>query len=340
MRIGIVNDLKLAVEIQRRALALRPAHEIAWTASSGSQAISMAAKDTPDLILMDLVMPGIDGVTATREIMEANPCAILIVTSSVGANTSRVFEAMGHGALDAVDTPTGDLPQGAAAFLRKIDTLEKLVGTRKFTPARDSLGDTGIILRRERLIAIGASAGGPAAIAAVLGGLPKDFPAAIVVVQHVDEAFARSMADWLGQQCRLNVRVAIENDRPTAGTVLLAATNDHLKFKTADRVGYTAEPREEIYRPSVDAFFHSVCEHWPSEAIGVLLTGMGRDGAQGLKALRTKGHYTIAQDSMTSAVYGMPKAAAALGAAVDVLPLDRIAPRLLDTVMYQALPRP
>jgi two-component system response regulator WspF len=121
--------------------------------------------------------------------------------------------------------------------------------------------------------------------------------------------------------------------------VLVAGTNDHLRFKSRDRLGYTADPRDEIYRPSVDAFFASVCEHWPHEVIGVLLTGMGRDGAQGLKALRNKGHYTIAQDSLTSAVYGMPKAAAALGAAVDILPLDRIAPRLLDAVMYGALPR-
>lgn len=340
MKIAIVNDMQMAVEIQRRALALRPQHSIVWIASGGAEAVVMAAKDTPDLILMDLVMPGIDGVAATRKIMDETPCAILIVTSSVGANTARVFEAMGHGALDAVDTPSGALPEGAAAFLKKIDTLEKLIGTKKFAPSRESLGDTGVILRRERLIAIGASAGGPAAIAAVLGGLPKDFPAAMVIVQHVDEIFARSMADWLAQQCRLSVRVALENERPVPGTVLLAGTNEHLKFKSADRLGYSPEPREEIYRPSVDAFFKSVCDHWPHEAIGVLLTGMGRDGAQGLKALREKGHYTIAQDSMTSAVYGMPKAAAAIGAAVDVLPLDRIAPRLLDTVMYRNVPRP
>jgi chemotaxis response regulator CheB len=147
------------------------------------------------------------------------------------------------------------------------------------------------------------------------------------------------MAAWLAQQCQLPVRIAVENDRPVPGTVLLAATNEHLKFKTADRLGYSVEPREEIYRPSVDVLFNSICEYWKNEAVAVLLTGMGRDGAQGLKALRSKGHYTIAQDSFTSAVYGMPKAAAALGAAVDILPLDRIAPRLLDAVMYGALGR-
>lgn len=338
MRIGIVNDMRMAVEVLRRALALRPAHQVAWVATGGAEAVAQAARDTPDLILMDLVMPGVDGVAATCRIMEASPCAILVVTSSVGANTARVFEAMGHGALDAVDTPSGDLPRGAEAFLRKIDALDRLIGTRRLLPS-DAFGDTGIILRRQRLIAIGASAGGPAALGTLLGGLPKDFPAPIVIIQHVDATFARSMADWLARQCSLTVRVATEGDRVEPGTVLLAATNEHLKFKSRDRLGYSTEPRDEVYRPSVDAFFSSVVELWPHEAVGVLLTGMGRDGAQGLKAMRNKGYYTIAQDSLTSAVYGMPKAAAALGAAVDVLPLQRIAPRLLDVVMYGALPR-
>jgi chemotaxis response regulator CheB len=339
MKIAIVNDLRIAIEAQRRALAQRPAHEILWVATSGAEAIALCARQTPDLVLMDLVMPGIDGVAATRRIMDESPCAILIVTASVGANTSRVFEAMGYGALDAVDTPGADQAAGTAAFLKKIDTIDKLVGTRKFSPGRDALGDTAVILRRERLVVLGASAGGPAALANVLGVLPKDFPASIVIIQHVDEQFARSMAEWLGQQCRLTVRVAAENDRPMPGTALLAATNEHLRFTAPNRLGYSAEPREAVYRPSIDVFLNSVCEHWSGEAIGVLLTGMGRDGAQGLKALRNHGHYTIAQDSLTSAVYGMPKAAAALGAAVDVLPLERIAPRLLDAVMYGAFPK-
>jgi two-component system response regulator WspF len=191
--------------------------------------------------------------------------------------------------------------------------------------------DTWIITRRERLVAIGASAGGPAALTAVLSGLPKGFPAAVVIVQHVDAQFAQGMADWLSRNSALPVRVAKEGDRPTAGTVLLAGTNDHLRFTSSDRVGYTAEPRQQAYRPSVDVFFASVGVHWAGEAVGVLLTGMGRDGAQGLKTLRDKGHYTIAQDQATSTVYGMPKAAASLGAAVDILPLERIAPRLVDT---------
>jgi two-component system response regulator WspF len=138
------------------------------------------------------------------------------------------------------------------------------------------------------------------------------------------------MAQWLNDQCALHVRVAVMGDRPSTGTVLLAATNDHMVFDRGGRLIYTPDPRSYVYRPSVDALFQSVVQYWHGDAIGVLLTGMGRDGAIGLKALRNKGHYTIAQDAATSAVYGMPKAAAALNAAVDVLPLSRIGPRLLE----------
>jgi two-component system response regulator WspF len=338
MKIGIANDSPIAVEVLRRALASRPEHTVIWVARDGAEAISSCVRATPDLLLMDLVMPGTDGVEATRRIMAETPCAILIVTISVGAIAAQVFEAMGCGAIDAVDTPMlgrGDLQDSTATFLKKIDTVAKLIGTRRFIPSPDAFGDTWIIAKRERLVAIGASAGGPAALSTVLSGLPEDFPAAVVIVQHVDERFAQGMAEWLSRQCALPVRLAKEGDRPTAGTVLLAGTNDHLTFKTGERIGYTPEPREQAYRPSVDVFFASMGTLWSGEAVGVLLTGMGRDGAIGLKALRDKGCYTIAQDQATSTVYGMPKAAAHLGAAVDILPLERIAPRLVDTFRHR-----
>ena len=178
------------------------------------------------------------------------------------------------------------------------------------------------------LVAIGASAGGPAAVATVLGGLPKDFSAPIVVIQHVDERFARHIAQWLSESCTVQVRVAEEGDRPVAGTALLAGTNSHLILTGPERLGYSNLPIHALHRPSVDAFFNSICEHWRGEAIGVLLTGMGRDGAEGLKALREKGHHTIAQDQASSAVYGMPKEAARINAAVEILAIERIAPRL------------
>ncbi len=274
-----------------------------------------------------------DGVEATRRIMASTPCAILVVTVSVGANAWRVFEAMGHGALDAVDTPalgSGDPRAAAGPLLSKIETIGKMIRSRK-TPPRgtDRSGAFPTESSQTKLVAIGASAGGPAALAQILSGLPADFPAAVVVIQHVDARFASGMADWLSQSAMLPVRVAKEGECPEARGVLIAGTNDHLIFKSTERLGYTADPSEYVYRPSVDVFFQSVIQMWPGKVMGVLLTGMGRDGAVGLKSLRNKGHHTIAQDQASSAVYGMPKAAANLGAAVDILPLERIAPSLI-----------
>jgi two-component system response regulator WspF len=336
VRIGIVNDRPLAVEALRRAVALRPEHHVIWVAGDGGEAVERCAKATPDLVLMDLIMPEMDGVEATRRIMANTPCAILIVTASVGANSRRAFEAMGHGALDAVDTPglgSAHPEQSAAPLLKKIETVGRMLNhTRGFRRLERNQHARRRLIAVDRLVAIGASAGGPAALATVLGGLPKDFPAAVVVIQHVDERFAAGMATWLGEQTALTVRVAVEGDRLAPGTVLLAGTDNHMVFKGADRVGYDVEPSDYAYRPSVDVFFQSLSHHWPGEAVGVLLTGMGRDGAVGLRALRNQGHYTIAQDEASSVVYGMPKAAARLQAAVDILSLDRIAPQLLETV--------
>jgi two-component system, chemotaxis family, response regulator WspF len=336
MKIGIVNDLAMATEALKRALALQPAHQVIWTAKNGAEAIEKCAAATPDLVLMDLLMPGMDGVEATKRIMARSPCAILVVTASVGANAWRVFEAMGHGALDAVDTPVlggRDLRVGAANLLAKIETVERLIGPHRATPW--VTGRLSVTMKQpspHKLVAIGASAGGPAALAEVLGGLPKDLPAAVVIVQHVDVQFAAGMAVWLDQNSTLPVRLAQVGDRPEKGTVLLAGTNDHLVLNEAGRLEYTPDPREYVYRPSVDVFFQSATRYWSQPIVGVLLTGMGRDGAVGLKALRNQGHYTITQDAATSAVYGMPKAAVTLEAAVDVLPLDRIAAKVTASI--------
>lgn len=338
MKIGIVNDRPIAVEALRRAVISKPEHQVLWVARDGAEAVEMCAKAMPDLILMDLMMPRMDGVEATRRIMANTPCPILIVTFSVGANSMRVFEAMGHGALDAVDTPalgSGDSRENAAHLLARIDRISRVLGEKNHPfYGIDEVNDASA--SKHWLVAIGASAGGPTAVAKVLAGLPNNFSAPIVVIQHVDQQFSASMAEWLNQQSKLPVRLAKERDCPRAGTVLLAGTNDHLLLKAPDRLGYAAEPKDYAYRPSVDVFFQSVNLHWPGKAAGVLLTGMGRDGALGLKEMRTKGHYTIAQDQATSAVYGMPKAAAAINAAVDILPLENIASKLVSALGFIA----
>ena len=332
MKIAIVNDMPMAVEALRRALAFEPEHQVVWVASNGAEAVRLCAETTPDLILMDLIMPVMDGVEATRRIMASTPCAIVIVTVDRQQNVHRVFEAMGHGALDVVDTPTlgaGNAREAAAPLLRKILNIGWLVGQRNpslrtvDTPLRD-------IVQRQGLVAIGSSAGGPAALEVLLKGLPADFPAAIVLVQHVDQVFAAGMAEWLGSASGLPVRLAREGEPPQKGAVLLAGTNHHIRLLKNGTLAYTAEPVDEIYRPSIDVFFESVAHHWRGDAVGVLLTGMGRDGAQGLKLMRQQGFLTIAQDQQSSAVFGMPKAAAAIDAAVEVRSLDRIAPRLKE----------
>jgi chemotaxis response regulator CheB len=295
----------------------------------------LCSPDTPYLILIDLVMPRMDGVEATRRIMVANPCAIVVVTSNVGVNASRVFEAMGHGAIDAVDTPVlgqGGTSNGAAPLLGKIATVGRLLSPNPRGQAMQPTAGQG---SKRTLVAIGASAGGPAALATVLTTLPPGFAEAIVIVQHVDDKFVAGLAQWLAQQSNLPVRIAVEGERPQPGHVLLAGAGDHLVFKTPEKLGYMAEPRDCVYRPSVDVFFDSVARFWKGRAIGVLLTGMGRDGALGLKALRDKGHHTIAQDAASSIVYGMPKAAAEIGAAVEILSLERIAPRLTEAARRQ-----
>jgi len=332
MKIAIVNDSAMAVEALRRAIALEPAHQVVWVATNGAEAVERCAQLTPDLILMDLIMPVMDGVEATRQIMAATPCAIVVVTVDRQQNVHRVFEAMGYGALDVVDTPAlgaGNPKDAAAPLLRKILNIGWLIGQRDSrvrtvaTPLRQSA-------QRQGLVAIGSSAGGPAALETLLKGLPATFPAAIVLVQHVDQVFAAGMAEWLTTASGLPVRLARDGEPPQSGTVLLAGTNHHIRLLKNGNLAYTAEPVNEIYRPSIDVFFESVASYWSGDAVGVLLTGMGRDGAQGLKLMRQQGFLTIAQDQQSSAVYGMPKAAAAIDAAVEIRPLEKIAPRLME----------
>jgi chemotaxis response regulator CheB len=333
MRIAIVNDLFMAVEAMRRALIGARQHEVAWVARDGAEAVTQCQTDKPDLILMDLIMPNMDGVEATRRIMASTPCPIVVVTASVASNQAKVFDALGAGALDALNTPVLEGPsgpEGAAALLAKIETIGKLVGGSavKKPPLEAPQPAPLATLREDRLVVMGASAGGPGALAKILGTLPSNFAAPIVVVQHVDAQFAQGMADWLDHQSPLPVRLAREGDRPQPASVLLAGTDKHLVLASPTRLAYTNQPHDVAHSPSIDVFFKSVNRLWPGQVVAVLLTGMGRDGAEGLLDLRRSGHITIAQDEESCAVYGMPKAAAELRAASEILPLEKIGPRL------------
>lgn len=330
MRIAIVNDVRMAVEALRRVVSSVPEYQIAWVAADGEEAVRLCAADVPDLILMDLLMPRMNGAEASRLIMRDSPCAILIVTATVGGNSSKVFEAMGWGALDAVNTPVltnSDNPRPGAELLAKIAMIGRLIGKsrRKTSRPRIEAATSAVPPPGFPLIAIGSSTGGPTALARVLAGLPSSIHSAITIVQHVDEMFAPGLADWLSRESSREVRVIRANDAPDASIVQLASTNDHLLLTPELTFQYTNEPLENFFRPSVDVFFQTVASYWPAAAVGVLLTGMGDDGAKGLLAMRRAGWHTITQDRDTSIAYGMPKAAAKLDAAVEILPLDEIA---------------
>jgi two-component system response regulator WspF len=333
MRIAIVNDLALAREVLRRLVLSVPGYTVAWTAENGEEAVRKAAQDRPDIILMDLVMPVLDGVEATRRIMAQSPCPILLVTSTVTGNFNLVFRAMGYGGLDAVNTPTlgpdGTVRDGEG-ILARIAKLARL--KEKATdpvPVALSAGVPAPVFgtpaaRLCPVVALGASTGGPEALALILKALPARFPAAVVVIQHIAAEFAPGLATWLQGQSSLSVRLASDGDQARPGTVLLAGTNDHLVLRADLRLGYVHEPAEYPYRPSVDVFFDSLARCWSRAGVAVLLTGMGNDGARGLLALRLRGWHTIAQDQATSVVHGMPRVAAELGAACQVLPLGQI----------------
>lgn len=329
MRIGIVNDHAPVLETLRGVI-VSGGHLLAWMAYDGEQAVEMCCGDVPDLVLMDLNMPGMDGVEATRMIMTRCPCPILVVTSDIRRNSSRVFEAMGAGALDAVPAPgcrdCGGTDNGKG-LMDKIAMIESL---RKSHESRvPAAGSPVRIKARPPILAVGCSTGGPTALARMLGALRGDFPAAVIVVQHVDGCFSESLARWLDSQCRVKVRLARAGDIPVAGEVLIAPGDTHLTIEKGMMVGLKSGNGESPYIPSVDVFFRSLCRQpLIPGSVALLLTGMGADGAEGMLELRSLGWTTMAQDEETSVVWGMPGIAVKKGAVSHILPLEAMAPTL------------
>jgi two-component system response regulator WspF len=298
---------------------------------------------------MDLIMPRMDGVAATREIMRVAPCPILVVTATVSGNAGLVYEALGAGALDAVNTPTlgrDGAVVGGAELLRRIHLVERAMApaskpratepsdarSAEHAPianpmsARPPLSPTRQMpADLPRIVAIGASTGGPRAVASVLRAIPRPMRAAVLLVQHVSHDFVAGYADWLRDETGHRVAIATPGERPAPGTVLVADGRRHLVLRADGTIDCTDSPADLVHRPSVDVLFRSLVAA-PRPGVAILLTGMGRDGAEGLAALRTAGWHTVAQDEATSVVWGMPGAAVRLGAAREVLALDAIGP--------------
>jgi two-component system response regulator WspF len=332
LRLAIVNNASATVEMLQQIIQKALRHKIIWTACNGAEAIIKCSEDSPDLILMDLEMAPMNGIEAIHHIMKNSPCSILVVTAVTDDNSSKVFDALGAGALDAVNIPTLGPQSELEDFkelLRKISILEKLIIT---TEQQKDKNFQKMEQEPPFLVAIGSSTGGPTALVDFFSKIPANIKAAFVVAQHVDKQFAPGLVSWLDTSCDLKVELAVEGASPESGKVFIAATNDHLIVSKNMRLSYCTEPKNNPYRPSVDVFFNSIAANWKDKGAAVLLTGIGRDGAEGLLTLKKLGWPTFAQDKESSVVYGMPKAAVELGAAGEVLSPTKISEKIMQLI--------
>ncbi|MDF3065621.1 MAG: cheB methylesterase family protein [Polyangiaceae bacterium] len=331
MKVALVDVSAQVARAVERALA-GSGHRLVWHTSTGADALKRCSAEPPHLLLIGLRLADLKPAVLTRRLVSNGTCAVVLLAGPSG-DMSSAYDAMGAGALDVVKSPSFDEDGellGADALLAKLRTAGRLLG--QGSGEIPALRRVSVAPAAPPLVAIGASTGGPQAILTVLSGLPKPFPGAVVLVQHVDGEFSAGLASWLAETSGMRVELARPGSVPVAGVALLAGTEEHLVITSGGNLRYTPNPRELLHRPSVDVLFESLAQHWKSPGVAVLLTGMGRDGAQGLKKLRQGGWHTIAQDEASSVVYGMPKAAAQLGAATRVLPLSGVADEVASFV--------
>jgi len=332
IRVVIADDSLVAREMLAQILASDPAIEVVGQAKDGEEVVDMVGRLRPDLVTMDIHMPKMDGLKATEKIMAFTPTPILIVSSSVhGEGMGSAFDALALGALEVIKKPEprdwADLDRIGRDVLRKVKILANV---RVITHVRGRREHAGIVEHRvgspvtRSMIAIGSSTGGPSALLAVLGRLPADLPVPILVAQHIADGFVPGLVSWLDSGCKIKVVAAEPGVRPAAGTAYFAPTGSNMIID-GSVLRFEAPKRGQLYIPSADTLFESVAQCYGKRSIGVLLTGMGADGAVGLKRMNERGAVTIAQDEATSTVFGMPKAAIDLGAVDTVLPVNDIA---------------
>jgi two-component system chemotaxis response regulator CheB len=335
VRVLIADDSRLTRTVLRDLLGRDREIEVIGEAGDGRQAVEMTCRLKPDLVLMDVLMPVMDGLAAVIEIMACCPTPILVLSANVDPTDSRsAFNAIRHGALDVMEKPAGVVSSSfgdiAAALIDKIKSLARVRVIHHFRRPRQQVtpGPPPATDGRS-LLAIGASTGGPKAVMRLVKELPADFPGRVLVVQHIARGFAAGFAEWLDRECPCRVRLAADGDALEPGVVLVAP-NDHHMIVQNGRLRLLDSSPVNSCRPSVDVLFHSLAGDGLGEAVvAVLLTGMGHDGAAGLAVLRGAGSFNIAQDEATSAVYGMPRAAIQLGAVHRVLPLPDISEAVL-----------
>ena len=328
IRVLICEDSPLFVEALTAVVDGDPRLSVCGVARDGAMAVRLCRELKPDLVTMDVLMPVMDGLDAIGEIMADCPTPILVMTADPrGESGELAVEALRRGALDVIQKPTRwpGTPDEIRAFREQVRLLASIAVVRHMAP-RQRARPTPVTHqgRSNRVVAIAASTGGPPALAQVLQDVGADFPCAITCVQHISAGFADNLASWLNSVAPLEVALARHGQRVRPGLCLLAPDGQHMRISPVGRVVLEASPPVDGHRPSGTVLLQSVADSYGPAAIGAVLTGMGRDGAAGLKAIRTMGGATLAQDEKTSAVWGMPRSAQECGAAQTIAPLDAV----------------
>lgn len=336
MRVLVAEDSQVMRELMVHVLESDSAMQVVGAVASGEEALAAVQRLKPDVVAMDYQMPGMDGMAATRRIMETCPVPVVIVSASVsGDEGRRAFQVLDAGALALVEKPPAlDHPRHPSIARELVQTLRlmsevKVVKrwprrVRAAQPVPPAIASASAPLR---FVAIGASTGGPIVLKTILAGLPRPFPVPILIVQHIAAGFTEGLAGWLSQASAMPVRIAAHGERPLPGHAYLAPDDRHLRLGHDGRLALSAGPPENGHRPSVSHLFRSVAALGRG-VVGVILTGMGKDGAEELKVMKESGAVSIAQDKESSTVYGMPGHTVAIGGATHVLPPAAIAAAL------------
>jgi len=338
IKVLVVEDSPVAAELLIHILSSDPEITVMGTARNGLEAIEFLSRDKPDVVTMDIIMPKMDGLEATRRIMETSPVPIVVVSASlVREEVDKTFLALEVGAVAALEKPRlselGRPGVEADKLIEVVKLMSQVKVVRRWkraapAPKNESLREVvpapKLPAGDVKVVAIGASTGGPAVLNQILSGLSLDFPVPILVVQHIAPGFASGFVDWLNRASPLSVHLAQDGEIARPGSVYVAPDGFQMRIGPNLSIALTTEGPESGLRPSVSYLFRSVAESFGDKALGILLTGMGRDGADDLKLMRDKGAVTVAQDKETCVVYGMPGEAAKIGAARHSLPPDKI----------------
>lgn len=347
IKVLVVDDSAVVRQSLRRILNSNDNLEVMGVASDPFMAVQKISKQKPDVITLDIEMPRMDGITFLQRIMSQHPMPVVIISSLTAKGSELAIKALELGAVDIIQKNTLSIDTFSENSQQIIDVViaaGKSVIRRKNRLLKSvqspiSQVSTGVTVTSNKIIGIGASTGGTEAIKAVLEEMPIDCPG-IVIVQHMPEVFTRSFAERLDNLCKIEVKEAQDGDSILRGRALIAPGNYHMSVRRSGSKYYVHiqdGPPVNRHRPSVDVLFQSIARFAGQNAVGIIMTGMGADGAQGLLEMRNAGAYTLAQDEKSSVVYGMPNEAVKLGAAHKIVSLNQLAEHTLKSINYRMI---